>query len=57
MSLYDIFSYFDYIYPWAYLAGPRGTKIMGFGSYTLVTLLPPDGATSLERRYHPSPDV
>jgi hypothetical protein len=28
---------FDYIYPWAYLVGPRGTKIMGFGSYALVT--------------------
>jgi hypothetical protein len=36
MYVYDIFLYFDYIYSWAYLAGPRGIKIMGFGSYTLV---------------------
>jgi hypothetical protein len=26
---------FDYIYAWAYLMGPRGTKIMGLISYTL----------------------
>jgi hypothetical protein len=37
MSVYDVFSYFDYIYAWAYLAGPGGTKIMGLNSYTLVT--------------------
>jgi hypothetical protein len=37
MSVYDIFSYFNYIYAWAYLAGPRGTKIMGLNSYTLVS--------------------
>jgi hypothetical protein len=37
MSVYDVISYFDYIYTWAYLMGPRGTKIMSFISYTLVT--------------------
>jgi hypothetical protein len=36
MSVYDVISYFDYIYAWAYLTGPRGTKIMGLNSYTLV---------------------
>jgi hypothetical protein len=37
MSAYDIISYFDYIYGWAYLSGPMGTKIMSFNNYTLVT--------------------
>jgi hypothetical protein len=37
MSEYDIISYFDYIYAWAYLMGPRDTKIMGLISYTLVS--------------------
>jgi hypothetical protein len=36
MSIYDIISYFDYIYAWAYLEGPRGTEIMGLISYTLI---------------------
>jgi hypothetical protein len=36
LSVYDIISYFDYIYAWAYLTGLRGTKITGFISYTLV---------------------
>jgi hypothetical protein len=36
MSIYDIISYFDYIYAWAYLSGLRGTNIMGLNSYTLV---------------------
>jgi hypothetical protein len=35
MSVYNVISYFDYNYPWAYLTGPRGTKIMGLNSYTL----------------------
>jgi hypothetical protein len=29
MSVYDVISYFDYIYAWAYLTGPRDTKLMG----------------------------
>jgi hypothetical protein len=37
MSAYDVILYFDYIYAWAYLTGPRGTKIMGHISYTLVS--------------------
>jgi hypothetical protein len=37
MSVYDVISYFDYIYAWSYLTGRRGTKIMGLNSYTLVT--------------------
>jgi hypothetical protein len=37
VSVYDIISYFDYIYAQASLTGPRGTKIMGLISYTLVT--------------------
>jgi hypothetical protein len=37
MSVYDVISYFNYIYAWAYLAGPRGTKIMVLISYTLVS--------------------
>jgi hypothetical protein len=37
MSVYDIISYFNYIYAWVYLSGPRGTKIMGLNSYTLVS--------------------
>jgi hypothetical protein len=37
MSVYDVISYFGFIYAWAYLTGPRGTKIMGFISYTLVS--------------------
>jgi hypothetical protein len=36
MSVYDVISYFDYIYAWASLTGPRGTNIMGLISYTLV---------------------
>jgi hypothetical protein len=36
MFVYDIISYFNYIYAWAHLMGPRGTKIMGLNSYTLV---------------------
>jgi hypothetical protein len=38
MSVYDVILYFDYIYAWAYLTGPRGTKIMGLNSYTLATM-------------------
>jgi hypothetical protein len=37
MSVYDIISYFDYIYAWDFLTGPRGTKIMCLNSYTLVS--------------------
>jgi hypothetical protein len=37
LSVYYIISYFDYIYAWAYLTGLRGTKIMGFISYTFVS--------------------
>jgi hypothetical protein len=37
MSVYDVILYFDYIYTWPYLTGPRGTKIMDFISYTLVS--------------------
>jgi hypothetical protein len=40
MSVYDVISYFDYIYAYAFLTGPRGTKIMGLISYTLVTYFP-----------------
>jgi hypothetical protein len=40
MSVYDVISYFDYIYACAYLTGPRGTKIMCLISYTLVTVEP-----------------
>jgi hypothetical protein len=36
LSVYDIISYFDYIYAWTYLTGLRGTKITGFISYALV---------------------
>jgi hypothetical protein len=39
MSVYDVISYFDYIYAWAYLTGPRDSKIMGFISYNLVTVV------------------
>jgi hypothetical protein len=35
MSVYDGISYFDYIYAWAYLAGPRSTKIMALIAITL----------------------
>jgi hypothetical protein len=35
--VYGVFSYFDYIYAYASLMGPRGTKIMGLISYTLVS--------------------
>jgi hypothetical protein len=41
MYVYDVISYFNYIYAWAYLTGLRGTKIMDFISYTLVKY--PDG--------------
>jgi hypothetical protein len=37
MSVYDIISYFDYIYAYDSLTCPRGTKIMGLISYTLVS--------------------
>jgi hypothetical protein len=37
VSVYDIISYFDYIYAWVYLTGLRGIKIIGFISYTLVS--------------------
>jgi hypothetical protein len=37
MFVYDVISYFDYIYACAYLTGPRGTKIMGLDSYTIVS--------------------
>jgi hypothetical protein len=37
LSVYDIISYFNDIYAWAYLTGLRGTKIMSFISYTLVS--------------------
>jgi hypothetical protein len=46
MSVYDIISYFDYIYAWAYLTGPRSTKITGLNSYILVT------AAKVESRPH-----
>jgi hypothetical protein len=38
MSVYDIISYFDYIYAWPYLTVPRGTKIMALNSNTLVSV-------------------
>jgi hypothetical protein len=37
VSVYHIISYFDYIYAWPKLLGPRGTKITGLNSYTLVS--------------------
>jgi hypothetical protein len=37
MSIYEVISYIEYIYTWAYLTGPRGTKIMSLNSYTLVS--------------------
>jgi hypothetical protein len=37
MSVYDIISYFDYVYAYDSLTGPRGTKIMGLISYTFVS--------------------
>jgi hypothetical protein len=39
ISVYDVISYFDYIYLYAFLTGLRGTKIMGVISYTLVSSL------------------
>jgi hypothetical protein len=41
MFVYDVIWYFDYIYAWVHLTDPRGTKIMGLNSYTLVSILCP----------------
>jgi hypothetical protein len=38
MSIYEVISYIDYIYAWANLTGPRGTKIMSLNNYTLVSI-------------------
>jgi hypothetical protein len=36
LFVYNIISYFDYIYAWAKLTDPRGTKITSLNGYTLV---------------------